>query len=257
MAFSGLLLMALATPPLIDWQVQDTRPHDGDIFTQGLQFGSGGLYESGGGYGRSVLVRYSDDMRRINWRRRISGRYFAEGLTLVGDELRLLSWRAGVMLRFDAATLAERKPPLRYDGEGWGLAWDGEHLIISDGSAVLRFVEPGALAVRRRLQVVLDGEPLDRLNELEYLPANPPVLLANRWQDERIYSIDPATGEVSGIIDLAPLAADEVRGGEQVLNGIAWHGASGLLWVTGKNWRQLYALRLYMPGLHSGASGVQ
>ncbi len=146
----------------------------------------------------------------------------------------------------DAATL-QPVGDFHYDGEGWGLTNDGERLIMSDGSAQLRFIDPATLQETHRLTVRDGGRPLRWLNELEWLPAGSldaePRLLANVWQRDRIVVIDPASGEVTAELDLAELYPQRAPGAD-VLNGIAWDARDGTLLVTGKRWPRLYRLRL-------------
>jgi glutamine cyclotransferase len=126
-----------------------------------------------------------------------------------------------------------------YAGEGWGLTHDGRELIMSDGSATIRFRDPPTFAVTREIEVRDRGQPLTKLNELEYVDGE---IWANIWYDDRIARISPATGEVLGFIDLSTLYPQSVRSSEAVLNGIAYDAAAKRLFVTGKNWPQLYEI---------------
>ena len=134
---------------------------------------------------------------------------------------------------------------MEYPGEGWGLAFDGEHLVMSDGSASLRFLGLPGLTEVRRLEVRDRGTPVERLNELEYIEGK---IYANVWFDERIAVISPQSGEVEAWIDLAgilPLPFRRSR--EEVLNGIAYDAGTGRLFVTGKGWPRLFEIEV-LPG---------
>ena len=240
----AVLLLAAAPPrgiaaPLIEFRIAVEYPHDSKAFTQGLVFAAGALYESTGLRGRSSLRKVDPVTGRVVRQRRLSDRLFAEGLALVGEELYQLTWTSGraFVLRIEDFSLVREH---RYHGEGWGLAYDGTRLVMSDGSATLRFRDPATFRLTGEV-VVRDGaRAVDALNELEFVGE---ALFANIWRSDRIARIDPASGIVTGWLDLSPIAARERRAGEvDVANGIAWDGRR--LYVTGKLWRSVYALEL-------------
>lgn len=216
-------------------------PHDRTAFTQGLLWHDGALFESTGQPRQSEVrrVRLSDG--RVLVRRRLPGEQFGEGLTRVGNQLVSLTWTDGIAHRWDAATL---KPlgQSRYPGEGWGLAHDGTSLILSDGTPTLRFLNPVTLAKRRRVTITANGRPVRNLNELEMIDGQ---LWGNIWHRDYIVRIDPATGAVNALVDLAPLRAElGVLDPEAVLNGIAWDAQGKRLFVTGKWWPTLFEIAL-------------
>ncbi len=248
----GWLLVgsALAAPKL-GWEKVAEYPHRTNesstgAFTQGLELDGDTLLESSGRYGRSYIARWQLDGNTPPQTTPISPRLFAEGLTRLGDRLYLLTWQHQRGLVFDAATL-KQTGSFHYRGEGWGLTNDGSRLIMSDGSAELRFLDPLTLHESGRLTVRDNGETVDWLNELEWLPAGAiaaePRLLANLWQSDRILVIDPITGAVTAEIDLGDLYPERAAGSD-VLNGIAWDGRDQTLLVTGKLWPIVYRLRL-------------
>ena len=225
--------------PLIGYRIAVEFPHDPKAFTQGLVFDRGALYESTGLRGRSSLRKVELTTGRVVRKMQLSEGLFAEGLALVGDELYQLTWTSGrafVLRRKDFSLVREH----RYAGEGWGLAYDGRWLVMSDGSATLRFRDPLTFHIEREI-VVRDGASVvAALNELEFVED---ALFANVWRSERVARIDPASGAVTGWLDLSPIAEKERSAGEvDVANGIAWDG--GRLFVTGKLWRSVYALEL-------------
>ena len=172
-------------------------------------------------------------------KRRLSDRLFGEGLALVGDELYQLTWTSGraFVLRLKDFSLVREH---RYPGEGWGLAWDGTRLVMSDGSATLRFRDPGTFRVEREVEVRDGARAIEALNELEFVEGS---VYANIWQSDRVVRIDPASGAVTGWLDLSRIAEKERSAGEvDVTNGIAWDGST--LYVTGKLWRSVYGLEL-------------
>jgi glutamine cyclotransferase len=232
-----------APPASLDWQVVSRRPHDGLAFTQGLQLdGSGRLYESTGSLGQST-VREVDPMSGDVLRSvALPDDHFGEGLALVGDRLIQLTWRNGVATSWDAERF-EVIESYDYDGQGWGLCYDGSRLIMSDGSDELTFRDAETFAVLGSVAVTSRGEPVARLNELECVGAS---VWANIWGSDRIVRIDPDTGDVDGVLDLTGVlvphpATDD---GAAVLNGIAYDAAADTFLVTGKRWPELIEIRI-------------
>lgn len=227
--------------PISQVKVLARYPHDPEAFTQGLVIVGGTLYESTGGYGTSSLRRVDLETGRVLQRIDLPSQWFGEGLTDWRDELVMLTWRAGVGLRYRRATL---QPTGRFaiSGEGWGLTQDGRHWIMSDGSAELRFLDPSDGRELRRLQVIDNGEPVARLNELELLRGE---IWANIWYRDELVRIDPDTGRVLGRVDLRGLWPDgQRRRSAQVLNGIAYDHATDQVFVTGKLWPWLYQVEV-------------
>jgi glutaminyl-peptide cyclotransferase len=150
-----------------------------------------------------------------------------------------LTWKNGIGFRWSRDGF-RKLSSFRYPGEGWALTGDGRNLIMSDGTAVLRFVDPATFTLRRRLRVTADGQPVTQLNELEYVDGE---ILANIWLTDRIARIDPATGHVIGWIDVSALHQRSGRTAENdVPNGIAWDAAHRRLFVTGKDWPLLFEI---------------
>ncbi|MDR9390746.1 MAG: glutaminyl-peptide cyclotransferase [Trueperaceae bacterium] len=247
---ASALLLAGCTPPPADalpYEVVARYPHDPAAFTQGLLWHDGALFESTGLYGASSLrrVRLDDGARQAV--RYLPDDVFAEGLARVGDELIQLTWKRGEAYRWPLDGFEAAPGPRRvhtYAGEGWGLCFDGERLVMSDGSATLTFRDPDTFAVEGRREVRLDGEPLARLNELACVGDR---VWANVWYDDRLVRIDPASGRVDGYLDLRGLLADEERStlaDDAVLNGVAWRPEAGTFLVTGKRWPALFELRV-------------
>jgi glutamine cyclotransferase len=236
---AALACVASADPP--DYAVVRSMPHDTAAYTQGLVYAEGRLYESTGRYGRSQ-VRLVDLLTgRAAQAVSLPDDRFGEGLALLGGTLYQLTWTSGVAYTYDARTLAPRDS-FTYAGEGWGLTTDGTSLIMSDGTATLRFLDPHTLALRREVTVRDQGSPLSQLNELEYARG---ALFANVYRSDWIVRIDPTSGAVVDWIDLAGLLPPGDRtGSTEVLNGIAFDEATGHLLVTGKLWPTLFEIRL-------------
>ncbi len=254
----------LAPPPSLDWEVVSRRPHDAKAWTQGLQLDDDGrLYESTGLRGRSTVREVDPQTGTVLRSAPLPDEQFGEGLAMVGDRLIQLTWQEGVANTWDAATF-EALGAFDYEGEGWGLCFDGQRLVMSDGSDRLTFRDPATFEVIGSVRIEPAGLADMRLNELECVDG---MVWANAWLTDTIVRIDPAAGRVTGTLDLTglldqvpptdppgattpvpstqpPLATDP----PDVLNGIAWDAASGTFLVTGKLWPALFEIRVSEPG---------
>jgi glutaminyl-peptide cyclotransferase len=233
------LLAQQQAPRNYGYRVMNTFPHDPTAYTQGLVFRDGFLFEGTGKHGQSSLRRVELESGRVVQSHSLARELFGEGITIFGDRIYQLTWRNGIAIVYDKESFRELKR-LRYEGEGWGLTDDGTHLIMSDGSATLRFVDPEDFQVVRRLLVHSQGRRVDQLNELEYINGE---IFANIWYRDHIARISPKTGEVTGWIDLRGLWPKR-RDRDDVLNGIAYDAENDRLFVTGKNWPRLYEIQL-------------
>jgi glutamine cyclotransferase len=198
-------------------------------------FDDGALYESTGLYGESSLRRVDLGSGEVLQMRRLPDHFFGEGCTVWEDTIVQLTWKAGVGFLYDKKTF-EIAEQFSYRGEGWGLTEDGERLIMSDGTSYLRFLDPDTLEETSRIQVLEEGAPIERLNELEWVDGQ---VWANVWQTPQVVRIDPESGEVLGWIDFSELVEEEPRG---VLNGIAKRGDQ--IFVTGKRWSSIYQVEV-------------
>jgi glutamine cyclotransferase len=237
-----LVTAAIASAqPADTYQVVRTYPHDAQAFTQGLIYLDGHLYESTGIKGQSSLRMDDLDTGRILQFQDVPSKYFAEGLTNWGSTLIQLTWQDHTALVYDRFSFHLLRT-FSYPGEGWGLTQDGAHLILSDGTAHLRFFDPATFREVRRITVKDHGVPVKELNELEYVHGQ---IYANIWHSDRIARISPATGKVLGWIDLAGLLPQaEHSSPEAVLNGIAWDPVHDRLFVTGKLWPRLFEIKV-------------
>ena len=231
---------AAPAPPVYDYRIVATYPHDPGAFTQGLVYREGQFYESTGQIGQSTIRRVRIADGRVLQSVPIPPGQFGEGIVDWGDQIVSLTWTNGIGYRWNRRTL-RRVGQWRYPGEGWGLTRSGSEIVMSDGTAELRFLDPRTLAERRRVTVTFQGQPLARLNELEWVKGE---VFANVWMTPYIARIDPASGRVAGVIDLTALAAENRAGEANVLNGIAYDPAGDRLFVTGKNWAHLYEIDL-------------
>ena len=230
--------------PVWGYQVVREYPHDSHAFTQGLFWMDGHLYESTGHVGASTVRRVRLEDGVVLQSADIPADQFGEGIAPWRDEIVSVTWQHGIGHRWDRKTL-KRTGSFSYQGEGWGLTGDGRSLILSDGTATLRYFDPATMAETGRLQVTAGGRPVPRLNELEYVKGE---IFANVWMTALIARIDPKSGNVTGWIDLGELARRHGAGDpDAVLNGIAYDAARDRLFVTGKYWPKLFEIDLVRP----------
>ncbi|WCT73155.1 glutaminyl-peptide cyclotransferase [Sphingomonas naphthae] len=244
----GLLLAAVAfvsaplaaRVPVQVIQVVKAYPHDTRAFTEGLFFRDGMMFESTGLEGRSDIRRYRLEDGKVLARVALPPNLFGEGIVDWKDEIVSLTWRNGFGFRWNLASL-KRGRKFTYPGEGWSLTRTDRELVMSDGTPVLRILDPVTFRIKRRVTVTADGVPVQNLNELEYVKGD---ILANIWMTDRIARIDPATGKVKAWIDLSPVVAQQQSSQDDVANGIAYDAKGDRLFVTGKLWSKLYEIRL-------------
>jgi len=227
-------------PTLYGFRVIAAYPHDPDAYTQGLVIAGGRLYEGTGRYGASSIRRVDLATGRVEKIHAIGSEYFGEGIAILDGKLYELTWKSGLAFVYDLDTFNVVQT-LQYPTEGWGLTHDGRNLILSDGSATLRFLDPATFKTVREITVRDGDRPIEKLNELEYIDGE---IWSNVWYDDRIARISPADGRVLGWIDLAALYPQSARGGDDVLNGIAYDAAAKRIFVTGKDWPQLFEIEV-------------
>jgi len=234
--------------PVYTYEIVKTFKHDSKAFTQGLVFHNGFLYESTGQKGDSTVRKVEINSGRVLQKQDLSDDYFAEGMTILNDRIYQVTWQENTAFVYDVNDFKLLKE-LKYQGEGWGLTDDGTNLIMSDGTHVIRIVDPETFKTTRTL-VVLDenGKPLLNLNELEYVKGE---IWANVWHSEQIGKpnhiarIDQNSGKLLGWINLQGISPDDVeRDNENTLNGIAYDETGDRIFVTGKKWRNLYEIKL-------------
>jgi glutamine cyclotransferase len=232
----------LVAPALYTYRVRSVYPHDPSAFTQGLIVRDGQFLEGTGREGQSRLRRVEIETGSVLQEQALGDEYFGEGITELDGKIYQLTWRSGAGFIYDADSL-QPTGQFSYGGEGWGITHDGTKLIVSDGSATLQFWDPATLQPTGGVYVSIFGLPLSQLNELEYIDGS---IFANVWQTNLVVRIDPATGQVTGVVDLGGLLeyAPPAEGQPDVLNGIAYDGETGRLFVTGKLWPSVFEIEL-------------
>ncbi len=226
--------------PTYGYQVVRSYPHDRGAFTQGLIFRDGVFYEGTGLNGRSGIRKVKVESGEVLQAKPLAPEYFGEGITDWNKQIVQITWQSEVGFVYDLETFEPTKR-WTYTGEGWGLTHDDTRIIMSDGSAQLRFIDPATFKETGRVTVRDASGPVERLNELEYVKGE---IFANVWQTDRIARISPKDGRVIGWIDLSGLLAPAERSGTDVLNGIAYDAAGDRLFVTGKLWPRVFEIRL-------------
>jgi glutaminyl-peptide cyclotransferase len=233
---------AEAAVPRYGYEIVHTYPHDASAFTEGLFYLNGVLYESTGLEEHSTIRKVRLETGEVLQKLDIPKQYFGEGIVNWQGQIISLTWKSQLGFVFDLATFKQLRQ-FHYQGEGWALTHNDSEIIMSDGTPDLRFLDPKTLRETRRVQVTLDGKPITNVNELEWVKGE---IYANVWQTDFVLRIDPATGRVVGIVNLAGLLKrrDIVPGQTDVLNGIAYDAKGDRLFVTGKNWPKLFEIRL-------------
>jgi glutamine cyclotransferase len=227
--------------PLYTVEVVAVYPHDPGAWTQGLVYVEDEFYEGTGLWGGSSLRRVDPQTGIASKLVRLPSELFGEGITVLDDRVFQLTWKAGRAFMYDLHTFDVLKE-FAYDTEGWGLTHDGTELIMSDGSATLYYRDPQTFEVTGRISVHDENGPVAMLNELEFVEG---TIFANVWLTDRIAMIDPETGVVKGWVDAQGLLEpSDVDKGADVLNGIAYDASQGLLFLTGKLWPKIFAVRL-------------
>jgi glutaminyl-peptide cyclotransferase len=227
--------------PVYGYRVVNEYPHDPNAFTQGLVYEAGIFYEGTGLEGRSSLRKVALETGEVLQIHNLAPEYFGEGIAVVGDRIWQITWQERVAFLYDKETF-EQLDTVSYPTEGWGLTYDGERLIMSDGTATLYFRDPATFELLGSVAVQDQGTPVVRLNELEYVDG---LVFANVWLTDRIAIVDPADGHVAAWLDLAGLLdPSDVTGTVDVLNGIAYDAAGDRLFVTGKLWPKLFEIEI-------------
>lgn len=227
--------------PVYGCRVVGRYRHDAGAFTQGLVFEGGYLYEGTGGYGYSTVRKVGLTSGTVVRSRKLSDEHFGEGIAIAGDRIIQLTWKSGVGFVYDKVTFGLIKQ-FTYPGEGWGLTYDGTRLIMSDGTARLRFLDSETFEEIGGVDVHDDNGPVGDLNELEWVEGR---IYANVWPTERAVIISLATGEVEGWIDLSGLYEPAGYAAEEKMpNGIAYDAEKKRLFVTGKLWPSVFEIEV-------------
>lgn len=235
-------------PPVINYTVVKTYPHDTTSYTEGLFWLNNGLYESTGNYKQSELRVNSLTTGQPIKKIKLGDEYFGEGISLINNKLYQLTYKERKVFVYDPATFKKIKEFEWTTGEGWGMTHNDSELIISNGSSNLYYVDPETFKTKRIVGVTNNYGPVPAINELEYVNG---VVYANVYETNTILKIDANTGKVLGTMDFTGILEkygtprpDEFYGEGSVLNGIAYDAAKNSFYVTGKNWPTVFEIKL-------------
>ena len=222
------------------YEVLGSFPHDPSAFTQGFVYRDGFLYESTGLYGKSSVRRTDPATGKVLARTDLAGKFFGEGLTIIGDTIYQLTWKSRRGFIYGKQDL-KRRGSFTYSTEGWGLTDNGTQLIMSDGTEKLYFLSPESFKVTKVLRVKENGTPVALLNELEYAEGK---IYCNIWHSDDIVVVNSKSGNVERRIGLGGLRKRlSLADGAGALNGIARKPSSGTFFITGKNWSEVFEIK--------------
>ena len=242
---SNIQLLPSKAPVKYSYEVVNAFPHDTSSYTQGLEYHDDILYESDGMRGESSLRKVELETGKVLKKVDIPSQYFAEGITVIDNKIVMLTYEERVGFVYDKNSL-DKISEFQYNsgtGEGWGLAFDGNHILSTDGSNIIYLLNKNTYQREGTIQVYDNNGPVDSLNELEYINGK---IYANIYQQDIIVIIDPKTGGIEAVVDLSGLLppTEYVEGITDVLNGIAWDPKGKRLFVTGKKWNKLFEIKL-------------
>lgn len=225
---------------LYDYRVVAEYPHSSKSYTQGLQYVDGVMWEGTGREGRSHLQTIDLKTGKVNILASLPNNEFGEGITHLNGRIYQLTWESNKAYVYD--NKGNFLKNLSYRGEGWGITTDGEHLYMSDGSSTIRRIDPETFSTEESICVTLNGEPLDLLNELEWVDGH---IWANVYLTDAIVEIDPKTGVIIGFIDLPELRSRLHNNPEaEALNGVAYNSQTGNFYVAGKDWNRIFEIEI-------------
>jgi glutamine cyclotransferase len=239
-------LTGIPAPENININILGMYPHDTSAYTQGLEIYKGLLYEGTGDYVNSSM-RVSDIKtgKVAHLHKMGSADLFGEGITIFRDKIYQLTWTSHLVNVYDVNNIDKPLKTFNWPYEGWGITHNDSELILSDGSANLYFVNPDDFKLKTTKQVTDNIGPVDKINELEYIEGS---IFANVYGRDYIIRIDPSNGHVTGIINLAGIIQQYVKGfapdENEVLNGIAWDSTARKMYITGKHWPKLFELTI-------------
>jgi len=236
-------ILSSIKPVLYTYTILDTYPHDIEAYTQGLEFSNDTLYESTGQYGESTLRKTNYITGEVLKSVPLSESHFGEGLTILNNKIYQLTWKAGTGFIYDLDTM-EKTGFFEYGNskQGWGLCNDKSVVYKSDGTERIWTLNTSTMTEEGYIEIYTNTRKIRSVNELEWVDGK---IYANIYEQDAIAIIDPASGAVEGVIDLANLKENVTQHEElNVLNGIAYNGEPGILYITGKNWDKLFKIQI-------------
>jgi glutamine cyclotransferase len=229
-------------PKLLNYNIVNTFPHDTLAFTEGFEFYRDTLIESTGQKGASHFRKYDYITGKVHKQVNMDSQYFGEGITVINNKIYQLTWQSNVGFIYDANTLKQIKTfPYDKPIEGWGMTNDGKHIYQSDGTEKIWKMNPETQKMEDYINVYTNTNKIKSINELEWIDGK---IYGNIWQKDAIAVINPITGAVEGVLNLAGLRSKIKFAGAEVLNGIAYNPKTKTIFVTGKNWDKMFEIRV-------------
>ena len=222
------------------FKVLRTIPLQETSFTQGLEVLDGSIFQSSGLYGESRISEIDLLSGNIIREMPINDSYFAEGITVLDQSIIMLTWKGEQAFRIDISNFSIVEN-FSFEGEGWGICFNGEFLVMSNGTSQISFRDPETFEINHTIQVTWDGQPVANINELECVGKE---ILANVWMQDIIISIDSISGNVRYFVSPTSISSTQGTNSNEVLNGIAFDNSSGGFWITGKNWTHIYLIEI-------------
>lgn len=238
-----IFFLGVNSPEIYSYEIINEFPHDENAFTQGLEYYNGFFYETTGQFGESSLRKTEIISGKILQKIDLEKEYFGEGMTIFNNKIYFLTWKSNKGFVFNLDTF-EKESEFKYNQskEGWGLTHNAEHLIKSDGTERLWFLNSESLTEESFIEAYTDKRKVEKLNELEFIDNK---IYANIWQQNSIVIINAVNGAIEGIVDLKGLQGKSGQKGEDhVLNGIAYDSENDRLFVTGKYWNKVFEIKL-------------
>lgn len=233
-------LMSGVEPKLLNYSLVRTYPHDTLAFTEGFEFYRDTLLESTGQKGLSHFRKYDYKTGKIYKQVNMDNQYFGEGITVINNQIFQLTWQSGIGFIYDANSLKQLKS-FAYDKkiEGWGMTNDGQVIYQSDGTEKIWKMDPATQKMTDYINVYTNASKIKSINELEWIGGK---IYGNIWQKDAIAVINPTTGAVEGVLNLADLRNQVKSKQAEVLNGIAYNPKTKTIFVTGKNWDKIFEI---------------
>lgn len=237
-----VIIYSDVVPRRYSYRLIHAYPHDSEAFTQGLFYDNGVLYEGTGQETGSSLREVELETGKVLRQHNLESSLFGEGITLYKDRIYQVTWTSKVGFVYNKSDFKVINK-IFYQTQGWGLTTINDRIVMSDGSNLLYFLEPGMFDAVSKIEVYDNEKKVDQLNELEYIDGE---IWANIWQTDLIARIDPLTGKVNSYIDMSAIFPDSKRRevNADVLNGIAWDASGNRIFITGKRWPKLYEIKI-------------
>jgi glutaminyl-peptide cyclotransferase len=227
------------TPKKLGFNIVKTLPHNTTYFTEGFEFVDGVIYEGTGNQGSSYIYAYKPGDKKVIRSIKNEDQYFGEGITVLNNKIYQLTYKHRKGFIYDFSTFKKIGEFPFTSNEGWGLTNDGKHLIMSDGTSKIHFIDPSTFSIVKTIEVCDNNGIIENINELEYVDG---VIYSNIWMRNTILKIDAQTGKIMASINLESLLSKFNSSSVDVLNGIAYNKSEKLFYVTGKYWPNMFAI---------------